>query len=579
MKHFYPLFVFLFLSGTVSAQIFFEERASQLGLDDTSYGNGILGGGVSFFDFDNDGWDDITMATEDGSLIRLFKNNEGVFEEVSLNITDHAHQSKTVQWVDINNNGLYDLFITHDNAPNRLYKNLGNMIFEDITMSSGLFDDNHISFGASWGDVNNDGFLDVFIASRNVSDPTEHNLLFLNNGDETFTDITVSAGLHLENKYSFCVAFFDYDKDGFQDIYIANDKFDTANILYKNNGDNTFTDVSAVSGTDVIIDAMSTTIDDYNNDGWLDIYITNTPTGNVFYKNNGDGTFTDVAVQTGTTFDSVGWGAVFLDADHDGHKDLYVVGEVFDSPSLKSSAFYHNNGDGTFSIPTNSGIFDEESRSFANAIGDINNNGHPDIAVLNFSPFDMYLWENQSTTTHNWLKVKLEGTESNRQGIGSWIEISVNGEKQHNYTLLGEGFLGQNSSYEFFGIGESASIDYVKVTWLSGIVDYIENPAINEHMTIVEGEHILSADTFISINKKVSLFPNPSKDFATLKLPDFYDLEKTRILIKNSLGQEIEQFEPKMLAFEINTSNYKTGIYFCIINSPQGQETLKLIKQ
>ncbi len=578
MKYLYSLFLVLFAS-TVSSQTFFEERGTDLGLDQTSYGNGILGGGISFYDFDDDGWDDITMATEDGSLVRFFKNNEGIFEEIFINITDHAHQSKTVQWVDFNNDGQLDLFITHDNQANRLYKNLGNMIFEDITVSAGLFNEDHVSFGASWGDINNDGYLDVFITSRNLVNTNEYNLLFLNNGDETFTDITVSAGMHLENYYSFCAAFFDYDKDGDQDLYIANDKFDTANILYQNNGDNTFSDVSAASGTDVIMDAMSTAIDDYNNDGWLDIYITNTPSGNVLYKNNGNGTFIDVADQTGTTFDSVGWGAVFLDADNDTHKDLYVVGEIFDSPSLKSSAFYHNNGNGTFTIPTDSGIFDEESRSFANAIGDINNDGFADISVLNFAPFDMYLWENQTSQTNNWLKVKLQGTESNRQGIGSWIEIAVNGENQYNYTLLGEGFLGQNSAYEFFGIGEATSIDYVKVTWLSGIVDYIENPEINEHMTIVEGEHILDVSTFHNIKNRVILFPNPSKDFSTLKLPDFYEIEKTRIMIKNSLGQEIEQFQPKTSVFEINTSNYKTGFYFCIINSPQGQETLKLIKE
>lgn len=575
MKHL--CFFFLILaSSSLTCQVFFEERASQLGLDDTSYGNGVLGGGISFYDFDNDGWDDITMATEDGSLIRLFKNNEGVFEEIFLNITDHSNQSKTVQWVDFNNNGLYDLFITHDNAPNRLYKNLGNMIFEDITVSSGLFENEHTSFGASWGDINNDGFLDLFIASRNVTEPSEHNLLFLNNGDETFTDITISAGLHLENKYSFCAAFIDYDKDGYQDIYIANDKVDTANILYKNNGDTTFTDVSETSGTDVVIDAMSTAIDDYNNDDWLDIYITNTPSGNVFYKNNGDGTFTDVASQTGTTFDSVGWGAVFMDADLDGHKDLYVVGEIFDSPSLKSSAFYHNNGNATFTIPTNSGIFDEESRSFANAIGDFDNNGFPDIAVLNFSPFDMYLWENQSTTTHNWLKIKLEGTESNKQGIGSWIEISVNGEKQYNYTLLGEGFLGQNSAYEFFGIGESTSVDYVKVTWLSGIVDYVENPVINEHMTIVEGEHPLSALDFNSVIA-FQVYPNPSKGkIVTLNLSE-NKYSNFLLEVYTLYGSKVRTKKITESKTTINFNGFSSGLYFFRLSNNQTQITKKVI--
>jgi hypothetical protein len=570
-------FSFVFIVHTSYSQIFFEEKATQLGIENSSYGSGILGGGVSFFDFDGDGWDDITLATEDGSPVRFFRNNEGVFEEVFFNISNDTHQAKTVQWVDINNNGQYDLFVTFDNNSNRLFKNLGNMVFEDITVSSGLFNEDHVSFGASWGDINNDGFLDVFISSRNLIDTSEYSLLFLNNGDETFTDITIASGLPDENYYSFCAAFFDYDKDGFQDIYIANDKFDTPNLLFRNNGDGTFTDVSEISGTNVIIDAMSTTIDDYNNDGWLDIYITNTPSGNVLYKNNGDGTFTDVATQTGTQFNSVGWGAVFLDANNNGHKDLYVVGEVFNNSNLISSAFYRNNGNGTFTIPTNSGIYNEESRSFSTAIGDINNNGFPDIAVLNFTPFDSYLWENQTPQTNNWLKVKLEGTLSNRQGIGSWIEIAVNGEKQYNYTLLGEGFLGQNSASEFFGIGEATSIDYLKVTWLSGIVDYIENPDINQHITIVEGEYPLSVDNLHTSLLNFFVHPNPSKNKKVELNYKNFDEAETVLEITTVLGQKIRTIQIDNQIKSIDLSDLTGGIYFFTLKNSLGNLTKRVV--
>lgn len=576
MKLYYLLF-FVLTASICNAQILFEEKASQLGLDNSSYGTGILGGGISFYDFDNDGWDDLTLATEDGSSVRFFKNNQGLFEEVFFNISNDAHQIKTVQWVDINNNGQNDFFITFDNSANRLYKNLGNMVFEDITVSSGLFNNDHVSFGASWGDINNDGFLDVFITSRNVVNTAEYNLLFLNNGDETFTDITLSAGLELENYLSFCAAFFDYDKDGFQDIYIANDKYDTSNLLYKNNGDNTFTNVSEVSGTDIMIDAMSTTIDDYNNDGWLDIYITNTPLGNILYRNNGDGTFTDVADVSGTTFDSVGWGAAFLDADNDGFKDLHVVGEVLNSPNFISSAFYHNNGDGTFTIPTDSGIFDEESRSFSNAIGDSNNDGFPDIAVLNFSPSDNQLWENNTPQSNNWLKVKLQGTESNRQGIGSWIEVAVGGDQQYNYTLLGEGFLGQNSASEFFGIGEANAIDYVKVTWLSGIVDYIENPDINDQILIIEGEHPLADDDFLAVSADFNVYPNPSKDKKLeVKYTPLSESE-AQLVISTVLGQVLKTIPITQEKTALNLSEFSSGLYFFTLKNEFSQVTKRVV--
>lgn len=499
---------FLLLIFPSTAQVFFEDGTISQGLDNTTYGSGTLGGGISFFDFDKDGWDDITLSTQNGEPVRFFKNNAGVFQEVFLAIDDPLAESKTVQWVDFNNNGWYDLFITHINSPDRLFKNLGNGNFEDITQSAGLYVEDFLSFGSSWGDINNDGLLDLFVCTRNVGN--QYNLLYLNNGNETFTEIAISAGLHDVNLTSFCAVFFDYDKDGFQDIYLANDKLEDENVLYKNNGDLTFSDVSVASGTNVLIDAMSTTIDDSNNDGFLDIYVTNTPSGNVFLKNNNGLNFTDVAPTNGTLFESIGWGAVFLDADLDGYKDLFVSGMIYDHPTLLASAFYHNDGNGQFSIPTNSGIENDNAISFANAIGDVLNNGRPDIAILNYAPFDTGLWLNESPTENNWLKVKLQGTSSNRMGIGSFIEISINGQSQYNYTLCGEGYLGQNSSYEFFGLAEATEIDYIKVNWLSGEEDFIENPPINTSITIVEGEGILQTSDFSETF--FEFYPNPAND-------------------------------------------------------------------
>ena len=137
-------------------------------------------------------------------------------------------------------------------------------------------------------------------------------MLFRNNGDKTFTDVSIQAGILQDAYFSFCAAFFDYDKDGWQDIYVANDRA-PLNQMYHNNGDGTFDEVGIATGTGVSVDAMSTTIDDANNDGHLDIYVTNTGAGNVFFENNGDGTFTDIAASNGTLMESVAWGAVFLD--------------------------------------------------------------------------------------------------------------------------------------------------------------------------------------------------------------------------------------------------------------------------
>lgn len=476
------LILLLFLGSLGQAQISFEESAFSMGVN-SSYGLSYLGGGVSFWDFDNDGLDDITFATTEGEETYFYRNEGSKFSRVDLGIND-TFETKQVLWVDYDNDGDYDFFATSISGLNKLYENNGNLIFKDITMSSGLFQENLYTYGAAFGDIDNDGDLDVFLTHRDVLTKNQYNYLYLNT-DGFFTEITESAGLYLGNDLSFCASFFDYDNDGDQDIYVSNDKYTKSNKLYKNNGDLTFEDVSLSSGTGVIIDAMSTTISDYNGDGWFDIYVTNTSEGNYHFRNNGDGTFTNVAEELGTAFYSIGWGAVYLDADNDADLDLYVSGMLTGTDERISAAFYQNT-DGQFSIPSNIGMDGDRRRSFANAIGDADNDGDADIIVMNDSE-NNFLWKNVSVNNNNWLKIRLEGTASNKAGIGSKIELFADGKLQYRYTLCGEGYLGQNSGYEFFGLKQAPQADYIKVTWLSGMVDIIEAVDANKTYSIVEG--------------------------------------------------------------------------------------------
>jgi len=479
------LLLLLSLGSIGQAQIRFEESAFSMGVN-ASYGLSYLGGGVSFWDFDNDGLDDITFATTEGEETHFYRNTGVKFTRVDLGIND-TYETKQVLWVDFDNDGDYDFFATSIYGLNKLYENNGNMIFKDITMSSGLFEENLYTYGAAFGDIDNDGDLDLYLTHRDALSKNQRNYLYLNT-EGFFTDITESAGLYLGNDLSFCASFFDYDNDGDQDIYVSNDKYTKSNKLYKNNGDLTFEDVSVSSGTGVIIDAMSTTISDYNGDGWFDIYVTNTSGGNVHFRNNGDGTFTNVAEQLGTAFYSIGWGAVYLDADNDSDLDLYVSGSLIGNDERLPSAFYQHS-DGVFTIPSNIGFEGDNRRSFANAIGDADNDGDADIIVMNDTE-NNFLWKNISENNNKWLKIKLEGTVSNKAGIGSIIEIFSDGESQYRYTLCGEGYLGQNSGYEFFGLKQSLAADYIKVTWLSGIVDIIEEVSANKSYSIVEGSGV-----------------------------------------------------------------------------------------
>ena len=551
------------------AQVNFSNDASELGIN-VVCGNSLFGSGITFFDYDNDGWDDITIASAQGDPVRFLKNINGNFVNQTLNIPDNNWRNKQVNWVDIDNDGDNDLFITSDTSSNKLFENLGNMVMEDITVASGMLTDVLVTYGASWGDYNNDGFLDAFLSNRDTSIP---NVLYKNNGNNTFTIANIEAGLIPKETLSFCSAFFDYNNDGYQDLYIANDKVEFANTLYKNNGDGTFTDVSAISGTDITIDAMSVTISDYNNDGWQDIYVTNDLPGNVFLKNNGDGTFTDVALQTETTFNSVAWGAVFLDADNDTDLDLYISGEHNGSiPGYLSSAFYINNNDDTYNL-NNSAIPNDFAISYSNAIGDTDNDGYPEIAVNNVNHNNISLWKNNTNTINNWLKVKLEGTQSNKNGVGSLIEISTNGYKQYRYTHCGEGYLSQNSGTEFFGLAERTEVDYVKVKWLSGVEDIIYNVNANQTLNIVEGSVLSSTENDPIV--RFLYYPNPVNNILKLKAQKNIG----NVTVYNMLGQVVITAQPKALNSDLNMSALETGTYFVQVTIANVTKNVRVIKQ
>ncbi|PTM11815.1 MAG: hypothetical protein DA407_00655 [Bacteroidetes bacterium] len=554
-----------------TAQISFIESSASQNIN-VSHGTTNYVGGLSFFDFDGDGWDDLTFASGTGDPIYFFKNNNGNFSSLNLNLTDYLTDTRQINWVDIDNDGDNDLFVVSNDASNRLYENDGNMNFTDITSTSGISMNIMFSWGASWGDINNDGYLDLFLSNQDTFNRIAPNLLYRNNGNNTFTDVSVSAGIDTSNHLSFCASFFDYNNDGWQDIYVANDRLVTSNILYKNNGNGTFTDVSAASGTDISINAMSTTIDDYNYDGWLDIYVTNTNAGNYFLMNNGDETFTNIAGSNGTKFDSIAWGAVFLDADNDTDLDLYVSGSGDGSFSLLPSAFYENLGAGIYSIPSNAGFANDIATSYSNAIGDINNDGYPDISVINKGPDNNFLWTNNcsSNSNNNWLKVTLEGVTSNRMGIGSWIEISLGGNKQYRYTLNGEGYTSQNSNSEFFGLANSTVVDYVKVTWLSGVEDILYNVSVNQKLHIVESSTLSVFTNELENNLKV--YPNPSNGIINVDS----DFNNFTIEVFNLLGMKVYSKQNLKSYTKLDLRSLESGVYLlkAIVDS---KSTLKKI--
>lgn len=563
------------------AQSYFENQSEALGAN-IQFEGYILGAGISFYDYNDDGLDDITLAAANGGDHIFLRNEGGYFVADDLDISNGGEQAKQVIWVDYDNDGDADFFSASDQSKCRLFRNDGDGVYVEVSEESGIPGTVFDFFGASWGDYNNDSFLDIFLSIRDPNQ-IDYNLLYRNNGDGTFTDVTVEAGLDLEGFLSFCAAFFDYDKDGFQDIYVANDKFSTPNLLYHNNGDGTFESVGETTGTGVYMGAMSTTIDDYNNDGWLDIYVTNFyppeaeggVVGNAFFRNNGDGTFTNVAEENGTRFDSIGWGAVFLDADNDTDHDLYVSGNISNQSEFLEAAFYENQGDGTFLIPETAGFEGDVGSSYSNALGDVDNDGYPEIIVMNNGFEEIYLWKNETPQDNNWLKVKLEGTESNRMGIGSWIRIGINGEEQYHYTLCGEGYLGQNSAYEFFGLGDATTVDFIEVTWLSGQVDYYEDIEANVSLTIIEGEELLSVAETTSTNN-FNIFPNPVNANGILFFKSKNAIQGD-LTLYDTTGKEVVRSSIHGDTGQLQVQDVSSGFYILKVETQNSIESLKVI--
>jgi len=486
--------VFGLLIGSIGkgafAQANFTNVSGSLGIDHT-YGVGFPAGGISAVDFDGDGLDDITLTTGSGSELMFYRNEGNQFSRMNFTLPNTTGEAKQILWVDFDNDGDKDLYVTFRDDVNRLFQNDGNFNFTDITNDSGLYLDIAPTFGAAWADYDRDGWLDLYITNKesvsaNNTNPNllhrMSNHLFRNKGDATFEETTTFAHVADSAKQPFVAYFFDYDNDGWEDIYIAQDRW-AINTFFRNNGDGTFQDLSKETYSDLAMGAMCVTIGDYDTNGFMDIYVTNIPEGNKLLRNDGLGYFTEVANNTGTGFFYVGWGSQFVDVDNDTDLDLYVNGSrtEFTKPS---STLYVNTNNGLFE---KTAIPGDTASSFSNAMGDFNNDGYPDLVVNNPTPYKTFVWSNQNSG-NNWIKIDLEGVLSNRDGIGTQLEVYLDGKKYIRHNQCGTGFLGQNSTSTHFGLGSKSKVDSLILRWPSNHIDKFFNLQANKKYHFIEGE-------------------------------------------------------------------------------------------
>ena len=511
-------------------------------------------GGAAALDYDNDGWMDVLLV--DGSTLadyrsgkchapRLYHNNhDGTFTDMSaksgLNFCGWGYG---IAVGDYDNDGWEDVYITgfHGSA---LYRNNHDGTFTDVTAKAGVANADRWGTSAAFGDYDNDGNLDLYVA--NYVDLDINNLpqfgssvfcqyrgipvncgprglkgardrLYHNNGDGTFTDVTEKLGIEVDKDsyYGLGVLWLDYDKDGCLDLYVANDS--SPSLLYHNNCKGGFTEVGAEAGVAYSSDGLEQAgmgIDaaDFDRDGWPDIVKTNfSDDDNNLYHNDRNGEFTDIAAPAGIGAISnpyLGFGAKFLDFDNDGWPDIFIANGHVD-PQVEGQSFgvgyaerpflFHNLGEKSGDRSTTV-KFEEVGEKAGGALAkkyvaraaltaDFWNRGRQDLLITNLDASPVLL-RNEAPSAGHWLRIKTIGTRSNRDGYGARIEVTADGVTRYAEIRAGSSFESSTDPRAHFGLGAAAKVDSIVVRWPSGRVDHLGPQGVDQELVIREGQPV-----------------------------------------------------------------------------------------
>jgi hypothetical protein len=494
-----------------------------------------VAGGLALFDYDNDGDVDIYFlngaplkgAKFDAPPKNALYRNEGNWR--FTDVTDQARVGDAgyglgVAVGDYDNDSDLDIYV-NNHGPNVLYRNDGDGTFTDVTKKAGVANGSYTGAGACFLDMDKDGDLDLYVSSyfdfsyekhrTGVADghpvyigpssfPAAPDVLYRNNGDGTFTDISRDSGIAEHVSWGMGMVCGDYDKDGDTDIYVANDG--AGNFLFENDGTGKFEEIGLTSGVayDIHGDgqgSMGADCGDYDNDGLLDLYVTSYQ-GQLatLYKNLGDNTFDDVTRLTGAgegTVSNVTWGNGFVDFDNDGDRDIFVAcGHLLDNVDLfddrstyfETNVLLMNTGDGKFvntSKQSGDGMTAKLSSRGA-GFDDLDNDGDIDVVILN-SRREPTILKNDSPSDGHWLGVRLRGAKTNRDGIGAQVKVVAGDLTLIDEVHSGRGYQSHYGTRLHFGLGGREKVDRIEVRWIGGAVDVLKDVAVDQVLTITEG--------------------------------------------------------------------------------------------
>lgn len=483
-----------------------------------------VGSGAAFLDYDEDGYLDLYVvnstyvkAISDGERPKtknrntLYRNvNGNRFEDVTneAGVADQNGYGMGVAAGDYDNDSYIDIYVCNYGA-NVLFHNNGNGTFSDVTDRAGVAG-NLNTVGAVWLDYDNDGFLDLYVGNyldydRDYSyyyEPDgfpgplaysgQPDVLYHNNGDGTFRDVTREMGLFMPEGRMMGVGAADYDDDGYADLYVANDAM--GNYLFHNEGGQRFHEIGQGAGVAYSEDgeetsSMAVDFADYNGDGLLDLFVSDIHFS-ALYRNEGQGIFRDVTTPAGIAAPSGqydGWGAAFIDYDNDGDVDIFKVNGDLNHLYGHEDQVFENIGEGRFSDVSleRGSYFKRELVGRGACFGDYDNDGDIDVFIVNLNDSAVLL-RNESLARNNWLMIRLDGSASNRDGVGAKVKVFSGGNVQVAEKKSSSGYLSQNDPRMHFGLGKSEKADRIEITWPSGQAQVLENVPAGQILVVKE---------------------------------------------------------------------------------------------